>query len=392
MKWSPQLAPVALVLLASCGEPAKARPEDLVPYPGLAGDLFRELYTRTIDFRRGDAPDDPPVQRVETGDLPVPPYAYWQRPTFDDATLERIAGLLERALAKPPLSEKSVLERALFARDLWMAFDEMSGRGDAYERTQGLLARAIARFAPTRSELEGIGPAGRHPVVPVDLGHPDAGWAELRAQHHELEGEDGRLPVHTIAARGHSYVRIFLRFDRGDARDHVRRLAAGEAVDLPRGIDVALVEYANWISRELEAVPTEVLLTFQTRRIEDPASEIGAVAEFTYRRRKILTGWRDGGLERTDPDADGHCALSLSNLVIGGDTLDRPLAARCEGCHAPTSWTSQAEMRARRFGSIRSLVPDGGGGLGTRAMQIDASRRVLERFGNLGRLRQYAVR
>jgi hypothetical protein len=392
MKWSLRFGPVALVLLASCGEPEEGRPENPSPYPGLAGEVFRELYTRAIDFRRGDMPDGPRVRRVETGDLPVPPYAYWQRPTFDDATLERIAGLLERALAKPPLPEKSVVERALFARDLWMAFDEMSGRGDAYERTQRLLARAIATFAPTGSELEGIGPARRHPVVPADLGHPDAGWAELRAQHHELEGGDGRLPVHTIAARGHSYVRVFLRFERGDARAHVRRLAAGEAVDLPRGIDVALVEYANLISRELEAVPTEVLLTFQTRHIDDPASEIGAVSEFTYRRRKIFAGWRDGGLERTDPDAEGHCVLSLSNLVIGGDTLDRPLAARCAGCHAPTSWTNQVELRARRFGSIRSLVPDGGGGLGDRAVQIEASRRVLERFGNLRRLRQYAVR
>jgi hypothetical protein len=388
-----QFASALGLLLAACGEPRAEQggTREGAIYPGSAGEVHQALYTRTIAFRVVEGTTERRVFRVVTGDLAVPPYAEWQRPTFDGAESERIAALLERVLSERPLSDAPLLQRAFFARDLWMAFDEMSGEGAAYDRMQRLLARAIAELAPSRSELERIQVPPRRPPVPPDLGDEQGRWAELRAEHHEF-WEGIALPVHAIAARGHSYIRVFMRFDRGRAGDHVRRLAAGEPVDLPRGIDVALLEHANLISRELEVVPTEILLTYQSRRIEDPSSDVGDVLELQYRRRSIFANWQDGGLERTDPEEEGNCSLSISNPIVGGDTLERPLQARCAQCHDPKSWTNEVEMRARRFGSIRSLVPGGGGGLGSRGSQIEASRRVLEQFGNLGRLRDRAQR
>jgi hypothetical protein len=387
------LASTLGLLLAACGEPRAGQggTREVAIYPGSAGEVYELLYTRTVEFRVVEGTTERRVPRVETGDLAVPPFAEWQRPTFNGAELERIAALLERLLSERPLSHAPLLQRAFFARDLWMAFDEMSGDGAAYDRTQRLLARAVAELAPSRSELERIQAPPRRPPIPPDLGDEQAGWAELKAEHHEF-WEGVRLPVHAIAARGHSYIRVFMKFDRGRARDHVERLAAREPIDLPNGIDVALLEHASMISRELEVVPTEVLLTYQSRRIEDPSSDVGDALELRYRRRSIFADWRDGGLVRTDPEGEAHCSLSISNPIVGGDTLERPLKARCAQCHDPKGWTNEAEMRARRFGSIRSLVPDGGGGGGSRASQIEASRRVLEQFGNLRRLRDLAQR
>jgi hypothetical protein len=384
----PRLALIALLLCSSCSEPG-TRGDRI--YPGVADEVFRELYTRTIEFRAVKDGASSPVRRVETGDLPVPPYAEWHRPTFDEAELARIASSLERVIAARPLSSAPVIQRAFFARDLWMAFDEMAGQGDEYEHVQRLLARAIVEIAPSRAELEAIRPPSYEPPVPPDLGDARAGWAEMKAQHHEL-WEGVPLPVHTTAARGHSYVRIFMKFDRGSASDHVGRMVANEPVDLPRGIDVVLLECASFLSRELDVVPTGVVLTYQARRIEDPSTHVGEVLEFTYRRRKVFAGWRDAGLERTEPQSEGHCSLSISNPVVGGDTLEGPLQARCAQCHNPQGWTNEPEMRSRRLGSIRSLVPNGGGGLGTRDEQIAAMRRVLDEFGNLRRLRSYAGR
>src|SRR5688572_6905550 len=110
------LAVVAFLICTSCGDARRGsdvRADDPL-YPGPAGEVFRLLFTRTISFRVLQGTSERRVQRVQTGDLPTPPYAEWEEPTFDDAELARIERLLDRTVAEDPLRGASLLQRALF--------------------------------------------------------------------------------------------------------------------------------------------------------------------------------------------------------------------------------------------------------------------------------------
>lgn len=377
--------------------------------------LFAAFYTRSSNLPsiRGGKP----VKRIEGGDyldfLAWGNTTYWSAP----GTTQKLNGLLDEFLQKDGAGMiTDPLKRVVLLRDLWAAHDFLTEQNirrygsletrHRREQLGGKLARVIASLALPRKIIETLPDTYAAAVrseaffrkqdfdasnnyLPAGLlTNPDE-WAEIDFHQPPIHEDlyERFLTMHARIYRGRSYFRVFYRFPEGRKQlvEYLKRLDATgvdwrqaathgfillkkDAPQIPVGTEVALVQFMMTLDDELRPMPTKIVesIRHRTYRNVDGSdrpytnTEHGMhVMEYTFQRRLLFAGLKNGGLHREPDDRRLYRIIFQPDDAKDWGTRGRePLFRQCVRCHMTPS--------AKRTGvhSIQSIVHMGGFGVG----------------------------
>lgn len=345
--------------------------------------------------------DGPPVARIEGGDRIE--FFGWGGTTYwdDPGNVALLAGLLDQFLEKR--AEKlstDPLKRVLLQHDLWTLFDFLMTRhiarvGDLETRFRrnelcGKLARVIQALALPPETLARLPDnyalairSGRFPAthdfdpkrdyLPPHLLSGADEWQELdfyQAQRSE-DVERRYVFLHTRTFQGRSYFRVFCRFPNGRSQfeNYLRELDAKgidwrasaqhgsiklnpDALEMPPGTEVALLQFLIGLDTNLQLVPTSIvesvrLLIFKsTGGLADPSTNMGNgvnASKYTLKRRLALAegGMQHGGLHREPDDMPVYRVLFENEAARDWGSRGRyfSLTADCRSCHSGAGQT-----------------------------------------------------
>jgi hypothetical protein len=377
--------------------------------------LFAAFYIRKIHLPV--EPKGKPITRIEGGDYID--FFGWGRTTYWSSpnTTKRLNKLLDEFLNKD--GHKLIsdpLKRAVLLRDLWAAYDFLTGQnikrfGSVETRKRrdllcGKLAKVIESLTLTQKEINTLPDNYAAAVkskaflaehnfdpkinyLPVGLLTQPDEWAEIDFRHPDIH-EDLSLrlvTMHTREYRGRSYFRIFYRFPKGrkqltaylaqiDKNGVDWRTAAQngfiflkkDVLQIPVGTEVALLQFMMTLDKQLRPSPTPIVESIRLRTFPSVDGSDGAdtntglgmnVMEYTLKRSLLFDNLKHGGLHREPDD------LGLYRVIIQPDTAPdwgtvkrKVLHQQCADCHT--------SPKGDRTGvhSMPSIVHMGGFGVG----------------------------
>lgn len=338
----------------------------------------------------------PPVPRIEGGDRIE--FFGWGGTTYwdDPENVAQFEELLDWFLEeKGETLSNDPLKRVLLQHDLWTVFDFLmvrhtGRRGDPEIRQRRValcrkLARAIRALALPAGTLGHLPDnyklavqSGRFAAthdfdpkrdyLPPRILSDAEEWQEFdfyQARRSE-DVERRYVFLHMRAFQGRSYFRAFCRFPKGRAQfeGYLRELDArgidwrasaqhgsitltSDALELPAGTEVALLQFLVALDPELRLVPTTLvesvrLMVFKrTDGADDPDTNMKNgvnASKYTLKRRLALApgGMRHGGLHREPDDLPVYRVLFENENAPDWGSRGRyfSLVDDCRSCHS----------------------------------------------------------
>ena len=199
-------------------------------------------------------------------------------------------------------------------------------------------------------------------LPPGLLTRPDE-WVEsdTSSAHLNRDAKEGQMMLLAWSIRGRSYYRVFWRFPGGrraveDYLDYLQR----EGVDwketatyglvaykpsvrqIPVGTVAAIVQFLVVLDDRLEPVPTQVVElvhVFVYKNVDgspDPQTNTGRglnAMQYVVRRRLLLDGLKQGGLDRPADDAPTYRTLVNGSRDWGAFGRQQSVVQTCLHCH-----------------------------------------------------------
>jgi len=208
----------------------------------------------------------------------------------------------------------------------------------------------------------------KHDYLPPGLLTQPNEWVEIdtSSAHLNRDAEEGQMMLLAWSIRGRSYYRVFWRFPGGrraveDYLDYLQR----EGVDwektamyglvaykpdvrqIPVGTEAAIVQFMIVLDDRLEPVPTHVvelahvLVYKNVDGSPDPLTNTGRglnATQYVVRRRMLLDGLKQGGLDRPADDAPTYRTLVNGSRDWGAFGRQQSVVQTCLHCHMFDKW------------------------------------------------------
>lgn len=215
-------------------------------------------------------------------------------------------------------------------------------------------------------------------------------WVEIDnetpSSHHDRR--EGQMAMTTWSIRGRSYHRIFWRFPGGrPAVEEYLRYLQREGVDweasvrqgfialkdgarqIPAGTQTAIVQFMIALNEELKPVPSRVVELVHLNVYKnmtgqmDPQTNTGRgmiCRQYVVRRRLLLDGLKQGGLERQADDMPTYRTLLEFPQDWGSMGRQRSVVQTCMACHISEKDRHKNQVGVFSLNSVFCFVSERG--------------------------------